>query len=276
MRIADVAPSGAMCFFAEEAGGKVEQGNARHSCAAPALICSGLLWGIGLLTSTCSPLLYFSYVSLSPTPRAQLREIHGAAGKLSTSCTSSIPPSPSSAPSSLSQVPSRSRLGPAGPPAEGIPARSSAHARPGPAEVTAGRGHRRGECRRGRRCTIPHGLQGSGKRRRRPALVCWKIQSDRIVEPRHHSNPSPDPKFFCNPIQLPRVREHPPSLILCPPLPTLILISPARSLSVSPPIRISHPLTPPRPPRENAGIRPLRAAPLAEETLGSVASTPRR
>ena len=36
MRIADVAPSGAMCFFAEEAGGKVEQCNARHSCAAPA------------------------------------------------------------------------------------------------------------------------------------------------------------------------------------------------------------------------------------------------
>ena len=191
MQIADVAPSGAMCFFAEEAGGKVEQCNARHSCAAPALICSGLLWGIGLLTSTCSPLLYFSSVSLSPTPRAQLREIHGAAGKLSTSCTSSIPPSPSSAPSSPSQVPSRSRPGPAasryasgrgrrpaGPPAEGIPARSSAHARPGPAEATAGRGHRQGESRRGRRCTIPHGLQGSGKRRRRPVLVRRKIQSD--------------------------------------------------------------------------------------------------
>ncbi|KAG2576631.1 hypothetical protein PVAP13_6NG036066 [Panicum virgatum] len=149
-------------------------------------------------------LQYFESTAEDLNPLAHsFRKIRGAAGKLSTSCTSSIPPSPSSAPSSPSQVPLRSRLGlaaaryasgrgrrPAGPPAEGIPARSSAHARPGLAEATAWRGHRRGECRRGRRCTIPHGLQGSGKRRRRAALVRWKIQSDRIVEPRHYSNPT--------------------------------------------------------------------------------------
>ena len=84
----------------------------------------------------------------------------------------------------------------------------------------------------------------------------------RIVEPRRRqrSNPSSDLKFFCNRIQLPRVRGHPPSLILCPPLPTLILISPALSISLSP-IRISHPPPPPpRPPWENARICPLLPA----------------
>ncbi|KAG2601250.1 hypothetical protein PVAP13_5KG576307 [Panicum virgatum] len=129
-------------------------------------------------------------------------------------------------------------------------------------------------------CAHPgRGAAGASAQARGRAACAAAISAAEAGGCMSRSNPSSDQKFFCNRIQLPCVRGHPPSLILCPPLPILILISPALSISLSPPIRISHPPPPPAsPPRENVGIRPLRAAPLTGDMPGSVSgvSCPQR